>query len=174
MSHYRCSFHMSPPGGGAGFGSRANGRSSCGRWAPFEVVAMILGFIFFWPIGLAIVLWKIWQRKHDYEGDIVDFGRERFANLCGLWESAGAGGGARSAGAGWRGPGFMHSSGNSAFDDWRESELARLEEERRKLAEAQREFAEHIEQLRRAKDREEFESFMRARKGGSNGSQPSA
>jgi hypothetical protein len=173
MSFYRCS-HMSPPGSGAGFGSRANGRSACGRWAPFELAAMILGFIFFWPIGLAVVLWKIWQRKHDYEGDLFDFGRERFANMCGLWESASAGAGEKSAKQGWRGPGFMHSSGNTAFDDWRESELARLEEERRKLAEAQRDFAEHIDQLRRARDREEFESFMRARKSGSNGSQPSA
>lgn len=172
MSFYRCS-HMSPSGSGAGFGSHVNGRSTCGRWAPFELMAMILGFMFFWPIGLAVVLWKIWQRKHEYEGDIVDFARERVAYLCGLWETAGVGAGAKSTAQAWRGPGFMHSSGNSAFDDWRESELARLEEERRKLAEAQRDFAEHIEQLRRAKDRDEFESFMRARKGG-QGSQPSA
>ena len=65
-----------------------------------------------------------------------------------------------SAAAGWR------STGNVAFDEWRESELARLEAERRKLAEAERDFAQHIEELRRARDREEFESFMRARKGG--------
>jgi hypothetical protein len=129
------------------------------------MAAMILGFIVFWPIGLAIVLWKIWQRKNAYEGDIVDFARERVGavwKMCGA-EERGAAGSSQQA---WRGPGFMRSSGNSAFDDWRESELARLEEERRKLAEAQREFAEHIDQLRRAKDREEFESFMRARKGG--------
>ena len=63
-------------------------------------------------------------------------------------------------------PSSWRSTGNVAFDEWRESELARLEAERRKLAEAERDFAQHIEELRRARDREEFESFMRARKGG--------
>ena len=42
-------------------------------------------------------------------------------------------------------------------------EAVRLEEERRKLEEAEREFAVHIEELRRARDREEFERFMKAR-----------
>lgn len=170
MSYTRCSH--SSPSGDTGFGPRsAYGR--CGRWQPHELAAMILGFIVFWPIGLAIVLWKIWQRKTAYAGDIVDFARERAYAFRDHWGSApGVSGGASKST--WRGPGFMHSSGNSAFDDWRESELARLEEERRKLAEAQREFAEHIDQLRRAKDREEFESFMRARKSRDGDSRPAA
>lgn len=59
--------------------------------------------------------------------------------------------------------GFSNSSGNRAFDEWRSAELARLEEERRKLAAAERDFAAFLEQLRHAKDREEFERFMRER-----------
>lgn len=55
------------------------------------------------------------------------------------------------------------SSGNVAFDEWREAELARLEEERQKLAAAEREFVDFMENLRRAKDREEFDRFMAAR-----------
>ncbi len=169
MSFYRCS--QTP--GGAGFGARTQ-HGRCGHWQPFEIAAMILGFIVFWPIGLAIVFWKIWQRKNDYQGDMVDFARERAGAFWGMCGSGLQGNPGEAAKPAWRGPGFMHSSGNTAFDDWRESELARLEEERRKLAEAQREFAEHIDQLRRARDREEFESFMRARKGGDQGAQPSA
>ena len=34
-------------------------------------------------------------------------------------------------------------TGNAAFNEWRTAELARLDEERRKLDEAQREFAEY-------------------------------
>ena len=60
--------------------------------------------------------------------------------------------------------GGLRSTGNSAFDDWRNTELARLEEERRKLAAAQAEFEAHLDNLRRAKDRAEFEGFMAARK----------
>lgn len=155
-----CHHHhrMGHSAGGAGFDPR-----ECGRgWKPVELLAMILGFIVFWPIGLAIVLFKIWQRKFGYEGDVFAFAQERAADLQARWRET-TGGESRGAG-GWRGPGFMRSSGNVAFDDWRESELARLEEERRKLAEAEREFSEHIDELRRARDREEFESFMRARK----------
>jgi hypothetical protein len=67
--------------------------------------------------------------------------------------------------AAWRGPAFDWSrSGNSVFDDWKRSELERLEEERRKLAEAERDFAFFLDQLRRAKDREEFDRFMAARR----------
>jgi len=51
-----------------------------------------------------------------------------------------------------------------AFDEWKTAELARLEEERRRLDEAQREFAEYVEAIRRAKDREDFERFMTERR----------
>ena len=54
----------------------------------------------------------------------------------------------------------MGSTGNRAFDEWRATELARLEEERQKLVAAEREFAEFMENLRQARDREEFERFM--------------
>jgi hypothetical protein len=70
-----------------------------------------------------------------------------------------------SGGAPWSGArGFRGSgSGNSAFDEWRAAELARLEEERRKLDEARREFEEFAESVRKARDREEFDRFMNAR-----------
>ena len=64
------------------------------------------------------------------------------------------------------------SSGNLAFDEWRETELARLEEERQKLLAAEREFAAYMENLRRAKDREEFDRFMAARRNGGDTNPP--
>ena len=64
-----------------------------------------------------------------------------------------------------RASGFYASpTGNAAFDEWRAAELVRLDEERRKLDEAQREFAEYSDAIRRAKDREEFERFMAERR----------
>ncbi|MBB4659670.1 hypothetical protein GGQ59_002207 [Parvularcula dongshanensis] len=54
-------------------------------------------------------------------------------------------------------------SGNAAFDDWRDQEMTRLDEERRKLDEARAEFEEYVSELRKARDREEFESFQRRR-----------
>ncbi len=51
-------------------------------------------------------------------------------------------------------------TGNIAFDDWREKELERLAEERRKLDEMLKEFDDYARELRRAKDQEEFDRFM--------------
>lgn len=51
----------------------------------------------------------------------------------------------------------MSSSGNRAFDEYREETLKRLEEE-------QREFRDFLERLRLAKDRSEFDAFMSDRK----------
>ncbi len=143
-------------------------------WRPFELLAMVLGFVFFWPVGLAVIGFKIWQRRNEYQGDLFSFLQERVSSLrnaCdgGRWNSAvwqsvwdGRDTPPRSSG-GWSPFGGVRPTGNRAFDEWRETELARLEEERRKLDEAEREFAIHIEELRRARDREEFERFMKAR-----------
>jgi hypothetical protein len=130
-------------------------------WRPYEIAAAILAFFIFWPLGLAILFWKLWQKSYGYEGDLFAFAQEQGARV-----KEAVSGVAREGAAGWGGPSFMRSTGNVAFDEWREGELARLEEERRKLAEAERDFAEHIDQLRRARDREEFESFMRGRRNG--------
>jgi hypothetical protein len=118
-----------------------------------EILAMFLGFIVFWPIGLAVLGWKFWQKKSGYPGDIMSFGREKWANWANwsrgvsYWPASGS---------------AMGSTGNRAFDEWRTSELARLEEERQKLVAAEREFAQFLENLRHARDREEFERFMDA------------
>ena len=73
---------------------------------------------------------------------------ERAARWCG----PGAGNFARgpwSAGA-WTSRG---SSGNAAFDEYRNETLRRLEEE-------ERQFKEFLDRLRQAKDKAEFDQFM--------------
>jgi hypothetical protein len=54
-------------------------------------------------------------------------------------------------------------SGNFAFDEYRERELKRLDEERRKLDEERREFEAYVQNLRRARDKEEFDRFRNDR-----------
>ena len=65
--------------------------------------------------------------------------------------------------------GFRHSSGNAAFDDYRAEQLKRLEEERKRLDEEIDAFHEYMRNLRMAKDREEFDRFMRDRSGNRSG-----
>lgn len=147
----------------SGYANESCRRRSGWGWHPLELAAMVLGFILFWPVGLAILFLKIWQRKTGHSGDMMDAANAVFTQ-SGDWARNKARGFASpgsNAPPAWRqGPA---PTGNSAFDGWRAAELARLEEERRKLMEAEREFAEHIENLRRARDAEEFDRFMQAR-----------
>jgi hypothetical protein len=112
-------------------------RGVCGRWSPFEIAAMVLGFIVFWPVGLAIVFRVLWKKRQGEAVNVPDW-VPRIGALG-------------------------RDSGNSAFEDWKRGELERLEEERQKLVAAQQEFAEFLGQLKRAKDREEFDRFLAAR-----------
>jgi hypothetical protein len=122
-------------------------------WTPLTILLMVVGFIVFWPLGLVMLAYILWGdrvpeiRRHFTEaGDSVK--RE--------WR------GFRGCGASSRSQGFS-ASGNVAFDEYREAELKRLDEERRKLDEERREFEAYVHDLRRARDQEEFQRFMRER-----------
>lgn len=168
MSAYQGTFENSGAGrnsaGPEGFG-RSQGRRQRVRWRAVEIFGMVLGFVVFWPIGLAIVFLKIWQKREGRpDQDLADFVHERVSNMRASCSSRRAQWGV----ADWK-ANFTTAprpTGNSAFDDWRSAELARLEEERQKLVQAERDFAEHLDRLRRARDREEFDRFMAERNAG--------
>lgn len=118
-------------------------------WTPATIALMVIGFMVFWPLGLAMLAYIIW-------GDRLD-GFKRDVNRATDGIFAGCRRGSDKA-ARW-GHGSART-GNVAFDDWREKELERLAEERRKLDEMLSEFDEYARELRRAKDQEEFDRFM--------------
>lgn len=133
---------------------------SCGvgfGWRPVELLAMVLGFATWWPLGLAVLGYKIAQKRGYKMPDVFGEAGDRLSSF-----GRGFGRADRKT---WR-PFAEPGSGNAAFDDWRKSELERLEEERRKVEAAEREFAEHMDNLRRARDREEFDRFMAGRNRG--------
>ena len=125
---------------------------SCGfaRWRPIELAAMIVGFMVFWPLGLAVIAFKVWQKRSGYCGDVFAFAGDRADMAARNWRGFRDQFSSRASGfGGWN----FRSTGNAAFDEWRAGEISRLEEERRKLEAAEREFAAHIAELRRARDR---------------------
>lgn len=133
------------------------------RFHPLELVAMILGFVFFWPIGLAILIFKLCG------GHLSRFAGPEWAGS--QWSDRGWGGPWSNAHWGWTG--WQGSrSGNSAFEDYKRATLERLEAERRKLAEEERAFADFLRELRSARDREEFDRFMQSRRQQGTGSGP--
>ena len=111
---------------------------------------MIVGFVVFWPIGLAVLAYILWgdrmrARWNEFRPDF-----ERAARRAGFER-----GGFHGNRAG--------STGNTAFDAYREAELKRLEEERAALDRMRDEFDEFLANLRRAKDQEEFDRFKASR-----------
>jgi len=126
------------------------------RFHPGWIVLMILGFIFWWPIGLAILAFTIWSRKMGCNGsDRWQRKMERMEEKMGRMRERMQGFGAGGFGAGpWGAP---RSSGNHAFDEYRTETLRRLEEE-------QREFRDFLDRLRFAKDKSEFDQFMAERR----------
>jgi hypothetical protein len=162
-------------------GDAPNAGPSVAGWKPVEIVAMVLGFILYWPIGLAILIAKLWQKESAYAGDLPSFvGAKMQQKFREKWEQK-----MGRHGFGMRRKDFYNwsvgdpraqrgcggspwqwkpaSTGNLAFDEWREAELARIEAEREKLRAAEQEFSTFVDNLRRAKDREEFERFLAQR-----------
>jgi hypothetical protein len=121
-------------------------------WTPATIALMVLGFIVFWPLGLAMLAYILFgDRLHAFK-------REANEKMDGFYKSCRRGG--------WHGRdrgGWHRDTGNVAFDDWRKAELERIEEERRKLDAMREEFDSNLRELRRAKDQEEFDRFMRDR-----------
>jgi predicted CopG family antitoxin len=74
-----------------------------GRWA--WIAAMVLGFILFWPIGLAILAYMIWGKKM-FGSNGRSCGWKRYDHAV-----------------------AMRPSGNTAFDAYRSETLKRLEDE---------------------------------------------
>ena len=114
-------------------------------WTPATVALTVAGFMVFWPLGLAMLAYVLFGDR--FEG----FKRDANSTVDGMFRSC------RSKSSGFA------RTGNVAFDEWREKEIERLNEERRKLDELRSEFEEELRELRRAKDQEEFDRFMAKR-----------
>ncbi len=72
-----------------------------GAW----IAAMVLGFIFFWPAGLALLFYMIWSNRMRTPFSCHSHSRHRSHRLN--WEP----------------------TGNTAFDSYREETIRRLEDE---------------------------------------------
>jgi Protein of unknown function (DUF2852) len=124
---------------------------------PAWIALMVLGFIVYWPVGLAILAYLIWSgrmgcgrhsdlaRWPERAAERWERKRDRFEERLQRWERR------------WGRHGGLRPTGNQAFDEYREEALKRLEEEAE-------EFRVFLERLRMARDRAEFDEYMRDRR----------
>jgi Protein of unknown function (DUF2852) len=103
-----------------------------GAW----IAAMILAFILFWPLGLALLAYMIWSKRMFSHG--CSYRRQHSPRSFGQGHQA------------------FRSSGNSAFDSYKADTLNRLERE-------QDEFEAFLERLRASKDKAEFDQYLEER-----------
>nr|WP_272213350.1 DUF2852 domain-containing protein [Marinicella sp. W31]MDC2879301.1 DUF2852 domain-containing protein [Marinicella sp. W31] len=125
-------------------------------WTPLTIALMVIGFVVFWPLGLVMLAYIIWgDRLNMNKGEWKRSAERAFGSCKRNMRNADT---------------TMHPTGNAAFDEWRRSEMERIEAERRKLDEMHAEFDRYSDELRKARDREEFDRFMRERGGNFNAS----
>ncbi|MBV1705088.1 MAG: DUF2852 domain-containing protein [Hyphomicrobiales bacterium] len=121
---------------------------------PVLVGLAVLGLFFYWPLGIVVALLALWSAKMScgfHHHDDQHWGRwqERMASRRARWEERMARHCERHR--------QSHSSGNRAFDAYRDETLRRLEDE-------EREFREFLDRLRFAKDKAEFDDFLANRR----------
>src|ERR1700694_2562750 len=118
-------------------------------WHPGWIAVTVLGFIFWWPIGLALLFFTLGSRKmgcwshQDRWSNKMERMQYKMERMRVRMER-------RGFGFGGFGP---PSSGTRAFDEYRMETLRRLEEE-------QTEFKDFLDRMRHAQDKKEFDQFM--------------
>ena len=152
----------SSPWGAAQSGGWNQGAPPWGaRWAPpfwhpagmsrpVALAFTVLGFLFWWPVGLAILFYMIGSGRMGCSSRR----RQAYQTQNGAsppWSSW------RNWACGSSSNGASASSGNHAFDEYKAETLRRLEDE-------QKEFGAFLERLRFAKDKAEFDQFMTDRR----------
>ena len=82
------------------------------QWGPLSIALMVLGFVIWWPLGLAALAYILWGEMFGGSSDKA----ERFVHRSRSWaENCGRGN------HGFRHGGFRQSSGNAAFDDYKKA-----------------------------------------------------
>lgn len=114
---------------------------------PAWIAVMVLGFVLFWPVGMAVLAYLIWSGRMgcSHRGDVARWQQrfaEKFERKAEKW--------------GMQGRAYP-ATGNAAFNEYRAETLRRLEEEAN-------EFRSYLERLRMAKDKAEFDQFMAERR----------
>ncbi|MGI6244750.1 MAG: DUF2852 domain-containing protein [Pseudochelatococcus sp.] len=132
--------------------AQQNNGSALGYWRPAELAALVIGFIIFWPLGLAVLAWKYWNDRSASPRSLDDVVNE----------------GARRVRAGIRDV-FGNApqaddefvpTGNARFDAYIRGELQRIDAERSKLADEVRTFRAFLDQ-ERAGGEDVYDRFRR-------------
>lgn len=113
--------------------------SSLRYWRPAELAALIIGFIIFWPLGLAVLAWKYWNDRSSSPRNLDDIVNDASCKirtgLSGVFRTS-----ADTA--------AFTPTGNAQFDAYVRHESQRLDAQRKALDEEIRAFRAFLDQER--------------------------
>jgi len=109
------------------------------HWSGFNIAAMVLGFVFFWPIGLFVLFWIMQGRNAQELPPAI---REKWLQLKGSWSSE------------------HHAADNVVFSEYQQTQYDRIHEIKAEIRSRARRFHEYRASVRRGADQEEFNRFM--------------
>lgn len=114
-------------------------RSGKANWSTFNIAAMVLSFVFFWPAGLVVLFWILSGRNAK---DLPEAIREKWYELRGSAQ------------------GFSDASSNSVFNDFQQTQYDRINEIKHEIKLRSDRFKEYKADAKRRADQEEFNNFM--------------
>ena len=117
---------------------------SRGNWSGWNIAAMVLGFVIFWPIGLFILYWIITGRNVR---DLPEGVQEMWNKVTGGW-------GAESSLS------RNDNSDNVVFNEYQQTQHDRIREIQEEIKERSSRFEKFRESAKRRADEEEFNRFM--------------
>lgn len=109
------------------------------RWSGINIAAMVVGFVFFWPVGLLVLFWIMSGRQvQELPGAIREQWGRMFGNSS---ESAG-------------------TEDNVIFNEYQQTQYDRIREIKEEIKTRSGRFGEFRMNAKRRADQEEFNSFM--------------
>jgi len=130
---------------GASAGEYRRGRACHKRnWSGTNIFAMVLGFVFFWPVGLLVLFWILTGRNAvDLPGAIKD-----------KWLAFREGSDME----------FRFSTSdktdNVVFNEYQQTQYDKIREIKHEISERSKRFVNYREDAQRRADQKEFEAFM--------------
>ena len=120
-----------------------NSSGKCGNWSGVNIAAMVLGFVFFWPLGLVILFWIM---AGNHVKDLPQAIRYHWSNLSSYWQAS---------------DGFGNGkSDNVVFNEYQQTQYDRIHEIKEEIKSRAQRFKDFRARAKRRADEEEFNQFM--------------
>lgn len=121
-------------------GSRRSHSGQRGHWSGTNIAFMVLGFVFFWPVGLVVLGWILSGR---HVRDLPAAVKGVYSHFFGNSESR-----------------FSGGSDNIVFNEYQQTQYDRIREIKNEIGKRAEHFKSFREDVQRRADQEEFDRFM--------------